>query len=467
MVSAALRSRPPGRLETCARVCADAVRVAGLASLGWAVAAGEWVDAALFSLVLLGLVLPRIAGTRPLVDLVDGLVVLFAAWAAVLDLYIAYPWLDVVVHALACGLVATLACRMLAAWEVLPAPGATAPRRAGVGLVLVTAAVGTALGVLWEIGEWYGHTFLDHRIQVGYGDTLGDLASDGVGALGAGLVLLLGVRHRHGLRDGVHDGEPPEPLGAGPGSASSADTLSVSVVVPVKDDAVALERCLARLRQQTVAPLEVVVVDNGSSDMSARVARRFGARVVPEPAPGIPAAAATGYDAARADLIARCDADSIPPADWLERIVRVMATHPRIDAVTGSGRFYDLPRWAAPVVGPVYLGSYYLLVHAAMGRTPVWGSNMALRRTTWEEIRQRVHRDDPELHDDIDLAFALAPHHRVRYDGRLVVGVSGRSVRGLDQLARRVRRAVNTLRVNWRLSPPWLRWQARFASRRA
>src|SRR3954452_8207081 len=297
MVSAALSGRPGG-LGMWVRLCADAVRLAGLASLGWAVAAGEWVDAALFSLVLLGLVLPRIAGTRPLVDLVDGLVVLFAAWAAVLDLYIAYPWLDVVVHALACGLVATLACRMLAAWEVLPAPGATAPRRAGVGLILVTAALGTALGVLWEIGEWYGHTFLDHRIQVGYGDTLGDLASDAVGSVAAGLLLLRGRRSR-----------------ALPPASPSVHPGTVSVVIPVKDDAVALERCLRLLGQQTVAPLEVVVVDNGSRDASAAGARRHGARVVTEPTPGIPAAASTGYDAARGDLIARCDADSVPDTD--------------------------------------------------------------------------------------------------------------------------------------------------------
>jgi cellulose synthase/poly-beta-1,6-N-acetylglucosamine synthase-like glycosyltransferase len=197
------------------------------------------------------------------------------------------------------------------------------------------------------------------------------------------------------------------------------------------------------------------------------VAREHGARVVQEPAPGIPAAAAAGYDAARADVIARCDADSVPPVDWLERIVRTMAADPRIDAVTGTGRFYDVPRWVALLARAAYLGSYYVLVHAAMGRTPVWGSNMALRRATWQEIRELVHRDDPELHDDIDLAFALSPHHRVRYDGRLVVGVSGRSVRGREQLVRRFRRAVNTLRVNWRVSPPWLRWQAQLENRRA
>jgi glycosyltransferase involved in cell wall biosynthesis len=109
---------------------------------------------------------------------------------------------------------------------------------------------------------------------------------------------------------------------------------SVSVVIPVKDDAVPLERCLAALARQSVAPLEVVVVDNGSVDDSAGVAARYGARVVPEPAPGIPAAAATGYDAALGDVIARCDADTLPPPDWVARLLAGL--HPGVDAVDRS-----------------------------------------------------------------------------------------------------------------------------------
>ena len=195
-------TRAPSRrgVGTLLRGCADAVRVAGVASLGWAVAGGEWVNAALFSLVLLGLVLPRLTVARPVVDLVTGVVVLFAAWAAVLDLYVAYSWLDVVVHTVACGLVAALAYRILAACEVLPAPETPTLRRAGLGLVLTTAALGTALGVLWEGGEWYGQTFLDHRIQVGYGDTIGDLAAGAVGAAVAALLLARGVLLAGGSR---------------------------------------------------------------------------------------------------------------------------------------------------------------------------------------------------------------------------------------------------------------------------
>ena len=73
---------------------------------------------------------------------------------------------------------------------------------------------------------------------------------------------------------------------------------TVSVVIPVRDDAEMLARCLAALAAQTRPADEIVVVDNGSSDDSASVARSAGARVVAEATPGIPQAASTGYDAA-------------------------------------------------------------------------------------------------------------------------------------------------------------------------
>jgi hypothetical protein len=432
------------------RALADLVRLGGVVSLGWAVAEGAWVNAALFSLVLLGLVLPRLMSSRPLLDLGYGAVLLFAAWSAVLDLYVAYDWLDVVVHAVAGGLTAALAHRLLVRWGVLPAPEASELRRPGLGLLVTTAALGTALGVLWEIGEWYGHTVIDPRIQVGYGDTMGDLAADALGSVAAGLLLLRRASQT-----------VPRPFSADP---LTVPPLGVSVVIPVKDDAVALERCLRLLANQTVPPVEVVVVDNGSRDASAEVARRHGARVIPEPSPGIPAAAATGYDAARGDVIARCDADSTPGPDWVERIGTAMTADPGLDALTGTGWFYGISRWSSAVLGTLYLASYYVLVHLAMGHTTLWGSNMALRRRTWLDVRHLVHRDDPELHDDIDLAFAVGPGHRIRYDAGLRVGVSGRSLRGRAQLKRRLHRAFRTLEVNWRRTPPWLRWQARFAA---
>lgn len=232
----------------------------------------------------------------------------------------------------------------------------------------------------------------------------------------------------------------------------------VSVVIPVHNDAVHLEHCLLALSRQTVAPLEVVVVDNASTDHSAAVASAHGARVIEELSIGIPAAAATGYDAAVGSVIARLDADSIPPPEWVERVSAVFESRPDAVAVTGFGVFRDAPVGLRRALAALYLGTYYALGAAAAGHHVLWGSSMALRRDAWAEASSRVHRSDRELHDDMDLALVLGPGARIVLTPALTVEVSVRSLRGLPQLRRRFDRAFRTLQVNWQDAPPWDRW---------
>ncbi|GAB2488933.1 glycosyltransferase family A protein [Promicromonospora xylanilytica] len=236
---------------------------------------------------------------------------------------------------------------------------------------------------------------------------------------------------------------------------------TVSVVVPVRDDAPALDRCLSLLARQTVAPLEIVVVDNASTDASAAVAHRWGAVVVVEPSVGIPAAAATGYDAAKGAVIARLDADSRPGPLWVQTVVERMVADPGLDALTGTGSFYDAPPGLRTAGAVAYLGAYYVLGHLALGHTALWGSCMAMRSSAWRAVRRDVVRDDAEVHDDLDLAFRLGPRRRIRLDRSWRVGVSARSLRGRRQRRRRLDRAWRTLRLNWKVSPPWERWRRR------
>jgi hypothetical protein len=171
----------------------DALRLAALVSVVVGLLEYGAVAGALFSLVLGGTVIPRALAAPVALDASYCLGILFAAWAAELDWYLRVGWLDVVVHAAVTGLVAAMVHLLLVRVDAFPPVDGALPARSRLGAAVATTTLGVCLAVLWEFGEWFGHTYLDSRIQVGYGDTVGDLAAGAVGALVAGVLLARGV----------------------------------------------------------------------------------------------------------------------------------------------------------------------------------------------------------------------------------------------------------------------------------
>lgn len=247
----------------------------------------------------------------------------------------------------------------------------------------------------------------------------------------------------------------------------STTPLTCSVVVPVKDDAVELRGLLDALAAQTELPLEIIVVDNGSTDDSAAVAAAAGCLVISEPRPGIAAASRTGYDAARGDLILRCDADARPGPTWVaaHRRSHAHARRPahsrarRVVAVTGPAHF-RLPRPFDVIIAVLYLGGYALAAGAALGHWPLFGTTMSLRRDWWIQVRDQVSAS-PDVHDDMDLSFRVRPDETVHVTSSVTVGMSPRALRWGRLADVRFRRAFATLARAWQDEKPWGRWQRR------
>ncbi len=119
------------------------------------------------------------------------------------------------------------------------------------------------------------------------------------------------------------------------------DRTRVSVVVPVYNGAATLSACLCALRGQTRLPDEVIVVDDGSTDDSADMARSFdvssfAVRVISQPNAGPAAARNRGAAAASGEILLFTDADCAPAPDWVERMTAVFAN----PGVTGAKGVY-------------------------------------------------------------------------------------------------------------------------------
>lgn len=116
-------------------------------------------------------------------------------------------------------------------------------------------------------------------------------------------------------------------------------TVQVSVIIPVYNDADRLKTCLARLAEQTHAPDEVIVVDNGSADLAAVeavVAAYAFVKLTAEATPGSYAARNRGIAIAQGQILAFTDADCIPAIDWIEQGISQLKAHPDCGFVAGA-----------------------------------------------------------------------------------------------------------------------------------
>ncbi|MEO0557088.1 MAG: glycosyltransferase family A protein [Bacteroidota bacterium] len=116
-----------------------------------------------------------------------------------------------------------------------------------------------------------------------------------------------------------------------------SDKPLVSVIIPVYNGADMLPAALESVFEQDYAPLEVVVVDDGSTDGSTEVAESYdGVRVIRQPNAGPSAARNTGLANTTGPLIAFLDADDVWPPGRLTRLVDVLNAHPSCGAALGQ-----------------------------------------------------------------------------------------------------------------------------------
>jgi glycosyltransferase involved in cell wall biosynthesis len=150
---------------------------------------------------------------------------------------------------------------------------------------------------------------------------------------------------------------------------SRAAGALVSVVIPVFNGERFLAAAIQSVLDQTYRPVEVIVVDDGSTDESGSIARSFpGVRVIEQENSGPAAARNRGVDAAKGGFVAFLDADDVMPADKLARQVGHLHEHPGVGCVIGRQELLleegvEQPLWAedgeAPLMSMVVRASLF------------------------------------------------------------------------------------------------------------
>ncbi|MFZ3009727.1 MAG: glycosyltransferase family 2 protein [Candidatus Microsaccharimonas sp.] len=199
----------------------------------------------------------------------------------------------------------------------------------------------------------------------------------------------------------------------------------ISVVIPAYNEAIDIASCLEAFSNQTVAPKEIIVVDNNCTDDTVKIATEFPlVRIVKEKNKGITYARTAGFNAANYDIIARTDADTIVSPNWIETIEKHFNEDETLQGITGAVSARELSpgktqwfkslsaftRWVAKKAIK-YDRPYPLMV----------GHNMAVRRSAWQQVAGKVHLGDNDINEDVDASLFIQSVGKVAFFKDMIV----------------------------------------------
>ncbi len=199
---------------------------------------------------------------------------------------------------------------------------------------------------------------------------------------------------------------------------------TISLIIPAYNEEEYLPACLdAVMRHVADKVHEIIVVDNNSTDGTRAVVERYPAvRYLFEPEKGITRARQCGYLGASGDILAFVDADTRPPAGWIEQVAEHFAAQPGLACLSGPYSFYDLSGlrnavstiWFR-VARPLTRLTGYLMV----------GGNFAIRRDVLDKMGG-FDRSIEFYGEDVDIAKRASRHGTMLFSPRFVMPTSGR-----------------------------------------
>ena len=161
-------------------------------------------------------------------------------------------------------------------------------------------------------------------------------------------------------------------------------TPKVSIVVPAYNAAATVGACLTSLKSLNYPNYETIVVDDGSTDSTAAIAKEAGARVLEVEHRGLAGARNAGAEAANGEIIAYIDADARADRDWLYFLVETIT---RRDAAAAGGPNFAPEPQSAVAAALAHAPGLPREVRAGDDRLEqLCGCNMAITKAALKKI---------------------------------------------------------------------------------
>ena len=183
----------------------------------------------------------------------------------------------------------------------------------------------------------------------------------------------------------------PEVLGFGRRMVTE-ESQRISVVIPLYNKEAEVGRAVLSVVDQSLAPCEIIVVDDGSTDGSRAVVQRIikehpeaCIRLIVQENAGVSAARNRGIREAQGDFVALLDADDAWFTGYIAEVCRLMEYYPDADAYSTA---FNIVSGESCVAAPVPTSEGYIDVasEALCGRYPIIPSTATLRRSMLLEV---------------------------------------------------------------------------------
>ncbi|MFT4532093.1 MAG: glycosyltransferase involved in cell wall biosynthesis [Candidatus Saccharimonadales bacterium] len=183
--------------------------------------------------------------------------------------------------------------------------------------------------------------------------------------------------------------------------------LTLTLVIPVYNEERHIKACLEAISRQTVMPNEVLVIDNNCTDKTIDMARQYGfVTIINEPKQGLIYARNTGFNAAKGEILGRIDADTVIDTNWVDEVKKSF-TDPQTGGVTGPAVTSMIP-YVNFIQTKLFPTVYFWAMAHIFSTQVMWGANMAIRKSAWDEVASLVTLDDKAVHEDQDLSLWIS-----------------------------------------------------------
>lgn len=183
---------------------------------------------------------------------------------------------------------------------------------------------------------------------------------------------------------------------------------SVSVIIPAFNAAKYLAEALDSALAQTYLPVEILLIDDGSTDNTAGIVKKYGDKIryFYQENQGIGAARNTGVHLAEGDYISFLDADDYWTPDKLEKQMAVLAANPEIQLVFGW-----VQQFISPEISEIDRQQWHCPSEPMSG---IHAGTMLLRKTDFERVGDyRTDLKNSEFLEWYGRAQALGLKHHV------------------------------------------------------